>query len=148
MPPLFFYNLYGLNSISSLDYVTKESREICMRRSSVQLQARIRVVQLFVFEAERKRWVILPFSTSISTIYSLLLQNIEGSCNRNYLKKKFTNKSSWKGERCSNIIVGAKMNNVVPTGPHIVWLVSWMSTRATKWLWYTGLADSAKQSLD
>ena len=43
------------DSISSLDYVTKESREICMRRSSVQLQARMRVVQSFVFEAERKR---------------------------------------------------------------------------------------------
>ena len=39
-------------------------------------------------------------------------------------EEKFTDKSSWKGERCSNIIVGAKMDNVVPTGPHIVWLVS------------------------
>ena len=97
-----------------------------MHRWSVQFPSKGPSVQSFVFEAERKRCVILPFSTSICTIYSLPPQTIEESCSRNFLRLKFTNKSSWKGVTCSNT---AKMDKMHSTGPHIVCLVSRMSTR-------------------
>ena len=43
------------NSISSLDYVTKESREICMRRSSVQICKQGLKRSVVCFERELKR---------------------------------------------------------------------------------------------
>jgi hypothetical protein len=54
-----------LNSISSLDYVTKESCEICARRSNVQLQAMIENVHMLYLAGYYSNIVFVKFSRHV-----------------------------------------------------------------------------------